>query len=449
MTDPTAPATLDGLRLPAWLLPQDWPRHGSVPAPARVSIAHGRFTELRPLVAHESHAVGWNLRGTLALPGLVDAHTHLDKAFTRERMRHVPPGLLGAIEAMMTDRLEWTAADVRTRAERALQWAWVNGTTHLRTHVDWWEPDAVPIAWHVLAELAQEWRGRVQMQQAGLIKLDLFEDPQQARRLARIVAGTGPNALLGGFVHSTNFSELRLRHLLQAAQAHDLNVDLHVDEELNPEATGLATIARIVNEIGFEGRVVCGHCCALGVQPESQALATLDTVARAPITLVSLPATNLLLQDATTGRTPRQRGVTLVHETRARGIPLLIASDNVQDPFCAFGSFDPAEALGLGAMAAQLDRPFDQWSDAICRSDWLQRERSDTVPSLVGRPADLVLFPSSNTYGWPSRSHPRIVLRDGRLVQGEAAAEWLDDQATGTEGACRTALSSNASHNPL
>ena len=429
MDKPTAPAALNRLRLPDWLLPGDWPRQGETPALARLSIARGRITDLRPIAADAPADAGWDLRGTLALPGLVDAHTHLDKAFTRARMGHVRPGLLGAIDAMMADRAEWTAADVHERAGRGLQWAWASGTTQLRSHVDWWEASAVPIAWRVLSELAQAWRGRVHLQQVALIKLDLFEDAQQARRLAQIVAATGPDALLGGFVHSTNFSERRLRHLLEAAQAHDLDVDLHTDEELNADAAGLATTARLLLEIGFAGRVVCGHCCALAAQPQAQALATLDAVARAPITLVSLPATNLLLQDATTGRTPRQRGLTLVQEARARGIPLLIASDNVQDPFCAYGSFDPIEALGLGTMAAQLDQPFDRWSASICRADWLRRSAHDTAPSLLGQAADLVLFPAADPYSWPSRCAQRVVLRDGCVVQGEPPAEWVVAQA--------------------
>ncbi|RYY91570.1 MAG: amidohydrolase, partial [Comamonadaceae bacterium] len=350
----------------------------------------------------------------------VDAHTHLDKAFTLPRMKNVQPGLLGAIDAMLHDRAGWTAEDVRTRAGRGLQWAWESGTNRVRTHVDWWEPDAVPVAWPVLAELAQEWAGRVRLEQVSLIKLTLFEDADQALRLARLVAATGPHALLGGFVHSTNWSEPALRNLLLAAQACELDVDLHVDEELTVGAVGLATAARLLREIGFEGRVVCGHNCALAAQPEAQALATLDAVARAPITMVSLPATNLLLQDAVTGRTPRQRGITLVKEARERGIPLLFASDNVQDPFCRLGSFDPVDALATAALAAQLDDPFDTWSQTLCRGDWLARG-TPGQPTLVGAPADLVLFTEADIHGWPSRAAARVVLRDGVCVRGQPA----------------------------
>ena len=430
MLDPSLldPSLLDHIRLPRWLLPAGWPTDGDAPALARVAIERGRIAQLVPVAAAAPTEGAWNLQGTLALPGFVDAHTHLDKAFTLPRMKNVQPGLLGAIDAMLADRSRWTEADVRERAARGLQWAWECGSTRVRTHVDWWEPDTAPLAWQVIAELAEEWRGRVQVEQVSLVKLSLFEDAGQAMQLARTAAATGPHALLGGFVHSTNFTEGALRNLLVAAQAFDLHVDLHVDEELNPDAVGLATTARLLRELRFEGRVVCGHTCALAAQEESLALATLDAVAGVPITLVSLPATNLLLQDAVTGRTPRQRGLTLVKEARARGIPLLFASDNVQDPFCRLGSLDPVEALGLAALVAQLDHPFDDASQTVCRADWLQRTPV-ARPTLVGAPADLVLFPDADIHGWPSRTAHRVVMREGRVVRGSAPTAW----ATRTE----------------
>ena len=423
-----APTLLQRARLPHWCLPADWPLQGVAPMLADLRLSAGRISAVAPHTPALTDPLAWDLNGALVLPGLVDAHTHLDKTFTLPRMGRVTPGLLGAIQAMMADRLTWTEADVRERASRALQWAHEAGVVHLRTHCDWWEPEVQPMAWNVLGELAQDWAGRITIERVSLMPLHLFAERDAANALAATVARSGPGALMGGFVHSTNWDPQALRHLFEAAQQHELGVDLHMDEELEPAACGLATTTRLLRDLRFERQVVCGHNCALAAQDEDQALSTLDAVAKAPITLITLPITNLLLQDARTGRTPRQRGLTLVKEARARGIPLLVSSDNVQDPFCPVGSYDPLDALATGVLAAQLDAPFDQWSDAVCRADRLHAGVA-TAPPLTGSLADLLVFPTADAWGFPSRTQPRVVLRAGRVAHGLVPAAWMVTEA--------------------
>jgi cytosine deaminase len=416
-----APELITQARLPRWSLPAAWPTQGAQPMLVDLRLSNGRIAAITPHAGE--HAGGWNVHGAPVLPGLIEAHTHIDKAFTLPRLGALKPGLLAAIETMTADRQTWTVADVRERASRCLQWAFEAGVVKLRTHCDWWEPQGTPLAWNVLRALGEEWADRVVLERVSLIPLHLFSERDGALALAKTVAASGPGACLGAFVHSTNWSAASLRHLFEAAEAFGLDVDLHCDEELNPQAEGMATTAALLREIGFSGRVVCGHTCALATQPEAQAFATLDAVAAAPITMVSLPTTNLLLQDAQTGRTPRQRGITLVKEARARGIPLLISTDNVQDAFCRAGSFDPVEALAVGALAAQFEQPFDEWSETICRGDWLTRT-PNTPPMRVGSVADLVIFTAADAHGWPTRTHSRVVLRAGRVAAGSVPASW-------------------------
>ncbi len=423
MPTAVAPHTLRHARLPRWLLAGGWPEAAGQPALAQLTLRNGRIDAVTPMPAEaagpaaDTDAGVLDLHGAPVLPAFVDAHVHLDKVFTASRIQDVVPGLLGAIEASGRDVLRWTPDDIRSRAARGLQWACDAGTTHVRTHVNWSDIGPLPMAWPVLDALANAWHDRVRLELVSLTKLSSFARIEDARTVAAQVAATGPHALLGGFVHSSNWSVDALHNLLRAALEHDLDVDLHVDEELHPEAQGLLATAQILRETGFAGRVVCGHVCALAAQPEAVALKTLDAVARAPITLVSLPITNLLLQDAVTGRTPRQRGITLVKEARARGIPVLFASDNVQDPFCRVGSFDPVDVMASAVLAAQLDAPFDDWSQSLCRADWLQRTPAAT-PTLVGARADLLVFAHSDASGWPSRATPRVRLRNGVAVHG-------------------------------
>lgn len=430
------PTLLQRARLPQWLLPLPWPQVGAMPALADLTVAQGLIEEVSPHAGAAGNkttaAQAWDLDGALVLPGLVDAHTHIDKCFTRRRVGSMEPGLLGAINAMMQDRQHWTPADVHDRASRALQWAWEAGVVHLRTHCDWWEADAQPLAWSVLRDLANEWADRLVVERVSLMPLHLFRKPESARRLAATIADSGPGAMLGGFIHTSNWDPQALRNLVQAARHYELAIDLHIDEELDPTACGLATLAELLREIPLPGRVVCGHACALSAQDDAISLATLDAVARVPITLVALPGTNLLLQDAATDRTPRQRGITRIKEARARDIPVLIASDNVQDPFCPLGSFDPLEALGLGTLAAQLDSPFDAWTDSVCRRDWLRAGES-TLPLMPGTAADLIILPQADSWSFPTRSQPRVVMRSGRVVHGSPPTRWMeaDDVRTG------------------
>ena len=414
--DNTPPERLVNARLPRWLLPAAWPATKGQPALADIRIAQGRIVGINPCsngAAADTHA--WDLAGSVVLPTLVEAHTHLDKTFTLPRMVAVEPGLLGAIAAMMHDRSSWTPQDVAQRAGQALQWAYAAGVSHLRTHCDWWEADSVPIAWRVLGELGDAWRDKVALERVSLMPLHLFAERSTAKALAAKIAGSGPGARLGGFVHTSNWNPSALRHLFEAAAGQGLDVDLHMDEELNPAACGLATTAALVKELGFAGQVVCGHNCALAAQGDAQALATLDAVAQANITLISLPMTNLLLQDATTGRTPRQRGITLVKEAKARGIRVLIATDNVQDPFCHVGSYDPLEAFAAGVLAGQLDAPFDVWTESLCRADWLHAGPA-APPLQLGSAADLLIFKEASALSFPSRTHERVVLRQGQVV---------------------------------
>src|SRR5690606_35313077 len=112
---------------------------------------------------------------------------------------------------------------------------------------------------------------------------------------------------------------------------------------------------------GFKGRVVAGHCCSLSSRDENEAAALIAKVADAGIHVISLPHSNLYLQDRRAHRTPRLRGLTLAHELHAAGVPVHFASDNVQDPFFPFGEFDMLEVTRSAVRLAHLDNDIASW----------------------------------------------------------------------------------------
>ena len=134
-------------------------------------------------------------------------------------------------------------------------------------------------------------------------------------------------------------------------------------------------------------------------------------MARSGITLTVMPTTNLYLQDMTPGRSPRQRGLAPAQELRAAGVPVVLGTDNVCDPFYPLGVHDPLESLRLALPAAHL-LP-DDWADAItatpARALGLAPQRLD-----VGEAADFILLPAPDVLTALARPGvARAVIRAG------------------------------------
>jgi cytosine deaminase len=124
--------------------------------------------------------------------------------------------------------------------------------------------------------------------------------------------------------------------------------------------------------------------------------------------VIALPALNLYLQ----GRgeeTPRVRGLTLIRELLAAGVPVRFGSDNVRDAFYTYGDADPLEAAWLAAVAAQLDDESTVLA-GVCNG----RSRLG-----VGDPADLVVVDAvSVPDALARRPGGRTIVRAGRIVAG-------------------------------
>lgn len=351
----------------------------------------------------------------MVLPCFVDMHTHLDKANIWPRASNPDGTFAGALTTVSADRMaNWSADDVRTRMEFSLRCAYAHGTRAIRTHIDSLAPQD-EISWPAFAELRKKWEGRIELQASSLIGCDSLERiATDYADTADIVAAAG--GVLGMVTYPVDDLRVRLFEFFKLAGDRDLEADFHCDETMDPSSETLRLIAETVLETAWDRPVTVGHCCSLSTQDEARAMDTLDLVAKAGINVVSLPMCNLYLQDRQAGRTPRNRGITLVHEMVERGINVSFASDNTRDPFYAYGDLDMIEVMRQATRIGQLDHSRNDWTQAFLGNP-AEACGFAGASLLPGAPADLVITRARDWTEFFSRPQSdRLVIRNGEII---------------------------------
>ena len=368
----------------------------------------GRVTSLRPYGGPEP-AGGL----PLALTPLVEAHAHLDKAFTAPRHRN---GLGTMVEAMAVNRLEAQQRDaegVRERAERALEQAWRHGLRAVRSHVDSLGPWS-PVCWEVLSDLRQRWAGRVELELVALVPLQQWQSAE-GEQLARDVAGRG--GLLGGVLGPPYRWNGRERDALEAlfrlAERQGCGIDLHVDESERPPPQGLLLLQALLRDQRFNVPVVASHASSMALLGGRRLRQLADGLAEAGVGVIALPTTNLWLLDRDPERTPTRRPMAPIRQLQQAGVTVAIAGDNVQDAWFPGGDFDPIELIRFATVASHLLpwqraglAPFTTGPARLLRLAW------DGV-LRIGGPADLVVVAARSWTELLARSPQRRVLRGG------------------------------------
>ena len=406
--------------------------------------AAGRVAALTPSAAAAPAPAGAaevDLRRGMAVPCFVDLHTHTDKGHTWGRSPNADGSRDGAFAAATADAALYTPEELARRVDFSLACAHAYGTSALRSHVNTAAAHAHWV-WPVMAAARARWAGRVELQLVGMcVPLSVFDAGGCGNELAAIVARHG--GLLGASLsqlttapgdNTTSLARESLQRqagahggarsagfagtldaLFATAKAHDLDVDLHVDENADDMADALELTCAATVRFGWQGRVTAGHCCALALLPPDARARAIAAVAAARVTVVSLPTVNMYLQDRVAGRTPRWRGVTLLHELRAGGARVCVASDNTRDAFHAYGDLDMVDTFCSAVRIAHLDHPHAGWLAAATSSPAEAMGLGATHGRIgVGRAADVVLLRARCFNEMMARSqHDRVVLRAG------------------------------------
>ena len=375
-----------------------------------IDIADGRIAAIR--AAHEpmpEAARLLDLAGALVLPGLTDAHVHLDKCLLGLPWR--PHRAAGSVRARIEDekafrrdnRIPLAEQGATALLERMLR----GGTTSLRAHVD---IDDVTGLGHLaqILDMRTQWADRMRIEIVAFPQSGILACPPVAALLdealrmgADLVGGLDPHGIDGE-------AQAPLDIVFGLAERHGRGIDIHLHD--GGEA-GLAEIEAIIARTeagGLGGQVAISHAFALAEADDARLGRIAEAMAHVGVTLVS--------------SVPGGRRCPPLPRLRELGVAVCLGTDNVRDcwnPSSVTGMIDrmslaayrfdlradealaglldhataiPARALGLGpgAVAPGLDADLAVF-DASC------------LPEVIAerRPPVLVLARGALAWGRP------------------------------------------------
>jgi cytosine/creatinine deaminase len=307
------------------------------PEECEIAIGHdGRIFGIAPSIKTGPPTQVVDLGRRLVVPGLIDVHQHLDKTRTRDAAPNPDGTLVGAVRAFNTYAQIVSVDDIVHRAEATVNACVARGTTAIRTHVNVGPASGLK-GLEAISMLRERTADRVRLQVVALIP----PDGNSARQWISEAVALGIDAIGGAPAHADD-SETFLTAIFDEAERHGLDVDLHLDEHLDHARHFFHQLADMTIARGMQGRVLAGHCSALGALSLSQAQPICDAFANAGIGVIALPAANLYLLGRDFGALS-PRGITRVHSLARAGVNVACGSDNIQDAFVPTGTGDLLE----------------------------------------------------------------------------------------------------------
>ena len=326
---------------------------GSDEAPVDIGVADGRIVDIAPHIVAD--APEQQLDGRLVIPGFVETHIHLDKSCILERCNCERGTLEEAIETVAAAKRSFTEADIHARAQRTLEKAIIQGTTRMRTHVEA-DPRVGLNGFHALRTLKRDYAWALDLQICVFPQEGLTNDPGTEELL--VEACEQGADVIGGCPYTDTDPAAQTTRIFDIARRFDLDVDFHLDFDLDPSWMHLDEVCRQTDAHRWGGRVAVGHVTKLSTVDRARLSEIGTRLANAGVAVTVLPATDLFLM----GREHHHhvpRGVAPAHRLLAHGVTCSLATNNVLNPFTPFGDCSLIRIANLYANIAQLGRSAD------------------------------------------------------------------------------------------
>lgn len=349
--------------------------------------------------------------GQLAIPGLIEAHTHLDKTFWgMSWQRHAAgPKLMDKIETERRNRRDLQLDPNRQSERLALQMVKM-GTTFIRSHVDVDTEGGLTGIEGVMA-MRERIKDLVDIEivafpQSGLlIRPGTLELLDQALALgAEVVGGLDPCAI-------DRDPKGHLDAIFGLAQKHGRPIDIHLHERGEMGAFSMELIIERTRALGMQGKVAISHAFCLGMPDADYARQLIEALAKERIAL------------ATTA--PAASPVPSVMACTQAGVVVAGGSDGVRDSWSPYGIGDMLERAMLIGLRNNLRRDEEvELALDICTHGGAKMAGLPDYGLSVNATADLVILPGETVVeAVVTRPADRTVIKRGKIVSshGELA----------------------------
>jgi cytosine/creatinine deaminase len=378
-----------------------------------LAIANSQITHIAPTVPFKAAKI-LDANRKLIIPGLVDAHFHLDKAFLLDQA----PAVTGTFQEAMHETLRlkqsFTVEAIQKRARRAIEQAIALGITAMRSHVE--VDNSVGLTGiQALLPLRDQYAWGMTLQlaifaQEGITQHEGMADLlRQAMTMGGDVIGSAP------YVDPDPMRNIQI--VFDLANEFDCDVDFHLDFLDDDAPLLLPVVVEETLKRGWQGRVCLGHMTKLAGLPPHELEAIAPSLQAAEISILALPASDLYMMARKDTHNVR-RGVAPVHTLATLGVNVGVATNNVQNLFTPFGDGD---VLKICTLLAQVLHMGTTASHALCLEMATTRAAQaiglDNYGLAEGNAADLVILEvESVTEAIATAAPSRTVIKNGNVI---------------------------------
>jgi cytosine/creatinine deaminase len=376
-----------------------------------ILIENGRITRIAPGLDAPAGAVVEDGKGDIALPGFVEAHTHLDKTMWGMPWyrNEVGPRLIDRIENERLNRRRLGIEPARQSARQAIQSS-AMGTTHIRSHVDVDTENGMQGIEGVM-QTRDDYRDIVDIEivafpQSGLLcrpgTLELMDAAMKSG--AEVVGGLDPCAI-------DRDPKGHLDAVFALCQRYGKPLDIHLHEPGEMGIFSMELICERTRALGMRGKVTVSHAFCLGTPDPALVDPLIEQLAALDIAIM------------TTG--PAGRPAPSVKRLLAAGIRLCSGSDGIRDTWGPYGNGDMLERAMFVGQRNNFRRD-DELCLAldVCTTEGAKVLRVADYGLAEGCAADLVTLPGETVAeAIVTRSPKRRVIKRGRIVARDGVPE--------------------------